>query len=133
MYQLECRVGRLLELRFGAITTSDEHLEVAVRIVELAEQRGTRVVVAADHRRSVHFPPALLANISKGMRSVNAQVERSAILLPDTLLSEQLDRIVRATNHPSRRVFQSLETWKTWLMEVLDTAERAALERFIDE
>jgi hypothetical protein len=131
VYSLENHAGRLLELRFAIITTSDEHLEISERIIAHAERLGRRVVIATDNRATVHLPPSLQANIGRGMRAANPSLERSAILMPKDILREQLARVVRDANSPVRRVFRSANELKAWLAEVLDAGERARLDAFI--
>jgi hypothetical protein len=131
VYRLERHVGRLVELDFGPITLSEEHLEIGARLTALSLELGQRLVIAADHRRAVHIPVALGVNIGKGMRAANHHIERSAILLARELPAEQLRRIVKETDHPARHVFQSVAEMKAWLCETLDPAERARLDAFL--
>jgi hypothetical protein len=44
-----------------------------------------------------------------------------------------VERVIRNSNHPDRRVFREPEALLQWLGEVLDVQEQARLAQFVDD
>jgi hypothetical protein len=133
MFEVDNKVGRLVEIRSESILTSESASEVARVIVAVSKKLAGLVVTVADYRQVRVLPTTLTLAIRTGMRTVNPFVLRTGILLPshDPILIAQLSRIVDASGHSSRRAFQSPPELREWLNDVLTTAERTRLEEFL--
>ena len=130
------RVGRLLEIRIDtAYRTIAEVDEMFERIVgECAKHPPhVRFAVAVDWRCC----PVMSSEASERhlflMTQRNPRVERSATLAlqeaPTAML--QFMRMVRLSEHESRRLFVDSHEMITWLSEVLTPVEVQRLEQFI--
>jgi hypothetical protein len=133
-----CRivVGRLLEIevRDGYRTVADidelaQKLTATIASVPLT----VRPVIVADWRScNVLTPPVAEAAVTM-MSSVNARIERSALLhAADASTSVfQLMRLVKETSVPYRRMFTEPSQLQLWLGEILSDEENERLRAFL--
>jgi hypothetical protein len=132
VYSLEHHVGRLVELRAGLVTTSDEYNEFVSKLLAIAKSVGGRVIVVTDSHESFRLPPSVMATVVKGMHTVNSVIERSAIWVPPaSALEQQTSRAVRQGGNEMRRMFTATDEMRAWLAEVLTDEEMARLDEFI--
>jgi hypothetical protein len=121
-------VGRLIEVRLdsGVRTVSDVHDwfdGFAAAVATLPPQ--TRVVVAADWRSCPVLSTDAAECAVERLTKVNPRVERSAALASRTSATSVLQflRLIRESEHPSRRLFTETGPMIAWLLESLTPAE----------
>jgi hypothetical protein len=135
MFTVEVRVGRLLEARIEALRTL-ERAAAYVDAFSAALQRsrpGTPLILCADHRAVAIYPQPVADKLASLFGMMNTRLARIALLVSPTnaTLSMQLGRIVREANNPDRRVFLVPTEAAAFLGEVLTSAERTRLARFL--
>lgn len=129
MYSVERKVGRLVEARVLELRTIEraETFSLAIReaVMSVAPARG---VICADHRAVKIYPPEVAARLVELFVRVNASLERAALIISpsNATLSMQVQRIVRESENPLRRVFVDVPPMLAYLGEVLTPAELAA-------
>lgn len=134
MFTVERRVGRLCEARISRMAEASEVDDYARAFrKELVGVVGP--VLCADHRPVAIYPQPVADKLIELFKSLNTRWERVAILVAksNATISMQLQRIVRESDNPSRRVFFEAEEARAFLDEGLDAAERARLRAFLDE
>ena len=130
-----CRVGRLVEVRFGPPLTVRDIEEMGRSSRALMFQRSERLVCAVDMRElsglSADVTHALLGNL----QTMNSRIERAAVLLPDgsPALAQRVDDLHREAGNPARKTFRASSEVVRFLAETLDAQERARLVAFFDE
>jgi hypothetical protein len=92
-------------------------------------------VFCTDVRSAQVLPEEVAGRIVSLMRRLNAQLLRTAILLPPlgATVGLQFDRIVREAGSPSRRTFRDSHRAAHWLAEILTRDEQAGLSTFLTE
>ena len=134
MFTVKRSVGRLFEarvFRLGTPADVDQYSQTFAREV----RGGTDLVLCADHRPVVIYPPAVADRMVALFKAFNAHWVRVAVLVARTnaTLAMQLQRIVRESRNPSRRVFFDAGEANRFLAELLDAEERARLTAFLEE
>jgi hypothetical protein len=133
MYEVEVRVGRLIEARFMSLADVDEvgRFERAMGDAFAAVQG--RSVVCADWRRANILPPPVAERLMALLQRGNPHVERSAILLAQkhATFNLQVERLVREAGNPARRTFRDAAAMVTFLGETLTPAEKARAAEFL--
>ena len=130
------RVGRLMEIsvREGFRSVEDVEKQRA-RITAALDTipKDQLVVIAADWRQCQLMSPPAANALGPMIGYFNGRIERSAILGSSTSPSAVLQflRVVRASRHPARRVYEERAPMLTWLGECLTGAERERLIEFI--
>lgn len=135
MYKVEHRVGRLYEARvFGLNTPADVEAYLEEFTPEFFDGVSSPVLIA-DHRPVVIYAPKIADMIVELFKAMNARWERVAILAAPTnaTLSMQMQRLVRASDNPQRRVFFDVGQAFAFLSEVLSSEEVERLMAFLDE
>ncbi|WP_236519190.1 hypothetical protein [Sandaracinus amylolyticus] len=128
--------GRLMEIAvdagYGSATDVDDMIsKIGATMSRLPPT--TRVVIAADWRGCHLMPPPAAERAHVMLRATNDRIERSAILGSTTSSVEMLQfmRLVRESQHPSRRVFQDPREMSAYLGELLTPSERRRLDAFL--
>jgi hypothetical protein len=133
MIEVANPAGRLITYRVRVPVDDGNAANAAAQLASAVKAIAGRVVVCTDLTDARTFAPETAERWVKVMRADNPRLERSAILLGDSAtVSLQLERMVREAQHPDRRIFHDAGALAAWLAPVLDDAERAALERFLD-
>jgi hypothetical protein len=132
MYTMECKVGRLIELRIQPPLTLDE-LRLwppqANRI--FARVRG-QVVACTDLRPARVFTPEVTKQLLTLLRGESPHVERAAILVGEgAVFSMQIARMFRELGGSLRRTFLEPDPAIDWLSELLTPAEVDRLREFL--
>jgi len=131
-------VGRLMEIRLHAGFTSEADVDAQIARVKHAMAtvpEGTSVVIAADWRRLGIMSERVAARAVNLLTTSGERIERSGILAvsdaPTAVM--QFFRIVRESEHPSRRVVTSIIELEDWLLPVLTPTETKRLVEFLHE
>jgi len=131
------RVGRLMEIRILAfLSEADIDAQIArVKSAMAAVPPETRVVIAADWRRVPVMSERVAARAVSLLTTTSDRIERSGILaLPDSATAlMQFFRLVRESEHPSRKVATSIPELEDWLMPLLTPSEIKRLVEFLHE
>src|SRR5271154_4814466 len=129
------RAGRVVQIRVRRLTdlTDVERLDDAVGTA--LRNAGPGASICADYRSTPPVSPAVAKAWAKVMRGTNGALTRSALLIDphNTLFNLQIDRIVRCTANPARRIFLDVARLGDWMAGVLEESERAAIGAFLFE
>jgi hypothetical protein len=134
-----CRVtvGRLMEVRIlGFASEADIDAQIArVKATMAGIPQGTRVVIAADWRQLPVMSERVALRALNLLTTTSDRIERSGILaMPDSPTAlMQFFRLVRESEHPSRKVVTSIPELEAWLMPLLTAAETRRLVEFVHE
>ena len=134
MVEVHNPAGRLVTFRVvppvddGNSAASAQALRAAIAAV------GGPVVVCADLSAARTFSQETTDRFIALMRADNSIVAGSALLLGagSATFGLQVERMLREANHPARRTFRDRAELRGWLAEMLDPAEQAALDAFLD-
>ncbi len=128
------RVGRLVEVRVGRLTTAADVACLNAAVFESIQGAGHGAVICADHRRAFPLTAEVASALASSMRRCNPLIARSAMLLDpsNVMYNLQLERVVRCAGRDDRRLFDDAETMHAWLAEALATDdEREALRAML--
>src|SRR5580658_11060747 len=129
------RAGRVIQIRVRRLAdvTGVERLGDAVG--SALRDAGPGASICADYRSTLPLSPAVAKAWAKVMRDTNAALARSAVLIDprNALFNLQMERIVRCTANPARRIFQDVARLGDWMAGVLEESERAAVGAFLLE
>ena len=130
--RVERHLGRLILVRTGRILTSED-LRVAFAEITALAQRVPSPLVVTDGRLVAALPPSVALSIGKGMRVFNDLFARTAILFDPShhQVTVELDRLVRESGNPHRRIFTSSRELKIWMSDALTDEEARALDEFL--
>jgi hypothetical protein len=133
MFTVQRNVGKLFEARVFRLATLAD-LEQYSHAFARARSEG-ELVLCADHRPVAIYPPAVADRLVALFKVMNVHWQRVAVLVArsNATLAMQLQRIVRESGNPSRRVFFDAADANRFLAEVLDEKERARLSAFLEE
>ena len=135
MFEVQRSVGRLVEARVFKLSTLDDVAAYGRSFGPvLPKASSLRPILCADHRPVVIYPPDVSDRLTELFTSLNKTWELAAILVAPTnaTLSMQLQRIVRESKTPSRRVFFSAAEACAFLGPALSPTETARLAKFLD-
>jgi len=132
----ELVVGRLIEITVDAGYHVPADVDAMIAMIGAAMARipaSTKAVIVADWRGVHLMPPDTATRAHAMLTAVSPRVERSAILVSTTSSMEMLQfvRLVRESQHPSRRIFDTAATLSAWVRELLVPAEVARLGVFL--
>ena len=127
-------VGRLIEARIFNLRTPEEVTQYT-KAFSPDVVGVTDPVLCADHRPVVIYPPEVADQLVRLFKTMNDRLRRVAILVSrsNATLAMQLQRIVRESNYPSRRVFFDAREAERFLTPILDAPERVRLGVFLAE
>ena len=127
-----------MEIRIGAGFTSEADVDAQigrVRALMSSIPPYINVVIAADWRRVNIMPELVAARALKLLTTTSDRIERSGILAssdsPTAVM--QFFRLVRESQHPSRKVVTAQDEMDAWLMPVLTAGETRRLSEFLNE
>lgn len=129
-------VGRLIEIAVDAGYPRPEDVDAMIAMIGehvAALPPAKSAVIAADWRGVHLMRPDTSTRAHAMLTRVSPRLERSAILVSTHSSTEMLQfvRLVREAQHPSRRIFDSIEPMHAWLAEVLSPAETTRLATFL--
>jgi len=132
MYTLECRVGRLLEIRVQPPLSLEEIANFHPQMTRIQARVLGQLVGCTDLRNARVFPPDVAEKFMAVIRTEGPRVDRNAFLVGESaVFSMQIARVLRAAGIPSRRSFLDPEEGVNWLSEVLTPAEARRLREFV--
>lgn len=134
MFKISRHTGRLVEARVTALANPSRVEAYSQAFAPVVQQIPGRAVLCADHRPVRIYSQPVTDQLVDLFTALNKTWERAALLVAPTnaTLSMQLQRIVRESGNPSRRVFFDPAEAIVFLSDVLDAAERARLRDFLD-
>jgi len=137
VFTVNCKVGRLIEIRVVTIEHANETKELRaafLRAVEAASRRPA--VIVADYRQLIILDPNAAEGFLENFRTGSSiLVERSAIVLSPirATLALQIERVVRDAHSTYRKVFRVGRRAEAWLGEVLTEPEQKRMCDFLAE
>jgi len=119
---------------FGTEADVDAQID-RVKSAMMTVPVGERVVIAADWRKVSIMPTPVAERALRLLTTTSDRIERSGILAaPDSPTAVmQFFRLVRESQHPSRKVVTSNEELVAWLGPLLTPPERERLDAFLRE
>jgi hypothetical protein len=127
------RAGRVVQIRVRRLTdlTDMDRLDQAVG--SALRDAGPGASICADYRSTLPLSPAVAKAWARVMRGTNGALAQSALLMDPrtTLFNLQMDRIVRCTANPARRIVLDVARLRDWMAGVLEESERAAVGAFL--
>lgn len=134
MHKAQNVVGRLVEARFASPLTLEEVKQFVAEHRAIINRLARKYVGVVDLLQADVFPVPVAEGLIQLLSGVAPQLERTAFLIRDSaLFALQVERVIRNSNHPDRRVFRDPEALKEYLGEVLDASEQARLAQFVDD
>lgn len=134
MHKAQNVVGRLVEARFASPLTLDEVKQFVAEHRAIINRLARKYVGVVDLLQADVFPVPVAEGLIQLLSGVAPQLERTAFLIRDSaLFAMQVERVIRNSNHPDRRVFRDPEALKEYLGEVLDVQEQIRLAQFVDD
>lgn len=134
MHKAQNVVGRLVEVRFASPLALDEVKQFIAEHHALIKKLARKYVGVVDLLQADVFPVPVAETLIQLLSGMAPQVERTALLIRDSaLFALQVERVIRNSNNPNRRVFREPEALKEWLGEVLDPLEQGRLAQFVDD
>jgi hypothetical protein len=127
-----------MEIRIlaGFLSEADIDAQIArVKSTLAAIPSDTRVVIAADWRHVPVMSERVAARAATLLTTTSDRIERSGILAaPDSPTAlMQFFRLVRESEHPSRKVATSIPELEDWLLPLLTPSEIKRLVEFLHE
>lgn len=135
MISAELRVGRLLEIVFKSPIVPDDVLRFEARLAKIFREAKEPLVACSDLSGCSIMAPEMADQMIRMFRRDNPKLERNAGLLPPNRagLRLQIERMVRAGEHPNRRPFFEVTPLLEWLDEALNPEERVRVREFLAE
>ena len=134
MHKARNVVGRLVEVRFASPLTLEEVRLFVGEHHAIIKKLARKYVGVVDLLQADVFPVPVAEALIQLLSAVSPQLERTAFLIRDSaLFALQVERVIRSSNHPDRRVFREPGALQEWLGEVLDVQEQARLAQFVDD
>ena len=133
------RVGRVLEIRidagYASVAEVDELFDAVSREVTTKLTPSQKLVTVTDWRNCPVMSSEAAERALGRMTRNNPRVERSAALVSPVSPSAVLQflRLVRESNNPDRRLFQTPEALFSWLDEVVTAPESIRIRQFLAE
>lgn len=127
------RAGRIVHVQIRNLPRIDDINALHAELTAEIQRAGTGVVICSDCR----FAPPLSREVAhiwaRSMRQINGRVLRSAIMLDpaNTMFNLQLERVVRCSIHPDRRLFEDPAQFRDWVGGELSEAEQKALREVL--
>lgn len=134
MFTVTRGVGRVVDVRVESLktVTDADNFVNAVRNGVL-QTAPAQAVICADHRAVRIYPQEVAERLIFLFNSVNPHIERAGLVVARTnaTFSIQIERIVRESLNPQRRVFYEPDALIAWLSEILTDAEAAHIRAFL--
>jgi len=91
-----------------------------------------QAVMFTDVSQPQHTDRAVMEAYGDVLKSNNGKLLRSALYVKaNSPVGMSVYNMVKANNHPSRRMFTHVEELQTWLAEALNDTEKAALDSYV--
>jgi len=134
MHKAQNVVGRLVEVRVASPLALDEVQQLVGELQAIIKRLARNYVGVVDLLQAEVFPVPVAETLIKLLSGVAPQLDRTAFLIRDSaVFALQVERVIRNSNHPDRRVFREPGALQEWLGEVLDVQEQARLAQFVDD
>jgi hypothetical protein len=134
MFTVECRVGRLLEIRMTSPLELADVLDFRSLVTQRILEAPRPVIACTDLRRARIFAPEAAIELTAMMKHDNPKLLRNAFLVGESaLFSLQIERLLREAGPLSRRTFRDTNEARQWLKDQLDEQERWRLSQFVIE
>jgi hypothetical protein len=134
MYLAENHVGRLIEVKIASPLRVEEVAQFTQQFIALMQKIPTKYVGVVNLLEAYVFPSAVADGLTKLLSGAASHVERSALLIGESaVFGLQVERVIRESNNPNRRVFRNGHELIAWLSEVLTPAEQRQLDRYVRE
>lgn len=128
-------MGRLVEARVFRLANAAEVVDYGGAFARHLSGLSGRPILVADHRPVVIYAQDVVDALIDMFRVMNRHWERAALVIAPTnaTLSLQLQRVVRESRNPSRRVFTDARDACRFLGELLHPDELVRAGAFLDE
>jgi hypothetical protein len=134
MHKAQNVVGRLVEVRIASPLSLEEVKQFTGEHHAIIKRLARKYVGIVDLLQADVFPVPVAETLIQLLSALAPQVERTAFLIRDSaLFALQVERVIRNSNNPNRRVFREPEALKEWLGEILDPQEQGRLAQFVDD
>ena len=134
MHKAQNVVGRLVEVRIASPLTLDEVKQFTSEHHAIINKLARKYVGVVDLLQADVFPVPVAETLIQLLSTLAPQVERTAFLIRESaLFALQVERVIRNSSNPNRRVFREPEALKEWLGEILDPLEQGRLAQFVDD
>jgi hypothetical protein len=130
MFQIQHRVGRLVEVSAGGTLALDETKRFRTEFAQLLAHTQGLLVICVDWRQAERIEDDALPLLVGVMRSDNPRLERAAHL-PSPTIADQVRTLAQASKNTQRRAFDRPEALLDWVNEVLTPEESARLRAFL--
>ncbi len=131
MWSVDCKVGRLVEIRiWSPVTLAETDPWGAAHDAVIAAVDGPYVCFV-DLVDATVFPPDVVAGYVKTMKNEERLVRTGTLLSESPTFGMQIQRMIREANNPERRAFREPRELFDWLGEKLDRAERDRLRELL--
>jgi hypothetical protein len=125
-------VGRLVEVRYERLSSVETIAAVSLECGKAARELRTEPIYCVDWRSLRVLAPEIANALVSAMRSNNSMTTRSAALInAHVTFGMQMERVIRESNNPVRRVFRELEPLLSWLGEVATPREVERAREFL--
>jgi hypothetical protein len=134
-FQVETRVGRLVEARVSALPDVPAVERYGMAVAEAALRVGKSAVLCADHRAVRVYPEVVADRLVELFRPNNKRFARITLLIApsNAVLLLQLERLVREAGSDVRRVFREPTGALDHLAGALDGSEMGRARAFLAE
>lgn len=126
---------RILAARIYALRTVEEANEYASALaLHVARTPATAPILVADHRPVAIYPPEVTDRLLELFRSMNARLERVAVLTSKTnaVLTHQLERATREASWASRKLCADAREAEEHLAATLTSEELRLVREFLN-
>jgi hypothetical protein len=130
MFQIQHRVGRLVEVSAGGRLALDEMKRFRTEFAQLLARTQGLLVICVDWRQAERIEDDALPLLVGVMRSDNPRLERAAHL-PSPSIEAQVTMLALASMFSQRRAFYRPEALLDWVDEVLSPEESGRLRAFL--
>jgi hypothetical protein len=133
LFHVECRVGRLLEIRPESLQSVEAVTAIGVAISRAVRVAGGGALLfCVDWRRLRVLAPDVVDALTLMIKGGNSRTVRSAALISEhATFGLQVERVLRTANNPARRAFRDPELLLEWIAEVATNAELTRARAFL--
>ena len=122
-----------MEVRVQSLRTRTDAELFMQEIRSCVSRTATRSIICADHRAAPIYPPVVVSQLIALFASINPHVDRAGLLIApsNATLSMQVERILRETSNPLRRMFFDPDEMAAWLAEIQTETEASRMRAFL--
>jgi hypothetical protein len=123
------RGSRIVELQVRRLAEVGDVESLNAEVREALARAGPGAVICGDYRSAAPVSREVAHGWARAMRVNNREIVRSGLLLDpaNTMFNLQIERVVRCSVNPARRVFDDMATLCDWLGVALSDSERQLL------